>query len=248
MGLLDGRVCVVTGAGRGIGAAIAKAFAREGGITVVACRDEGTSAEATVSAIRETGGRADADYVDVRDLEAVESLFARVHERYGRLDVLANNAGVVRDGLLATQTNADWAEVLDTNLLGTVHGVRAALRWMIPRRSGTIVNVSSIAARSPHPGQSNYAASKGAVEAFTRAMAVELAPRRIRVNAVAPGFVETAMSAEVLSRKRADIEKSIPLGRLGLPDEIAEAVVFLASDRASYITGQVLTVDGGRSL
>jgi len=239
---------VVTGGSRGIGAAVASTLAAEGGYVVVGYWSNETAAAETTRKIVDRGGRATAAKFDVRDRQAVTALMAEVRRAHGRLDVLVNSAGVIRDGLLATQPDEGWRTVLETNLMGTVHCTQAACRLMIPRRRGSIINLSSIAARSPHAGQSNYCASKGAVDSFTRAMAVELAPKQIRVNAVAPGFVETAMASTVLAQRHATIEASIPLGRVGTPQDIAEVVAFLASDRAEYMTGQIVTVDGGRTL
>ena len=242
------RVCLVTGGSRGIGAAVASTLAAEGGHVIVGyCSNEAAAAE-TVNAIVDRGWRATATQMDVRDRQAVNAVIEGLRREHRGLDVLVNSAGVIRDGLLATQSDEDFRAVVETNLMGTVNCVRAACRIMIPRRRGSVVNLSSIAVRRPHAGQSNYSASKGAIDAFTRAMAVELAPKRIRVNAVAPGFTETDMATAMLSQRRAEIEAAIPLGRIGTPQEIAEVVAFLASDRARYVTGQVLMVDGGRML
>ncbi len=248
MGLLDDRVCVVTGGGRGIGAAICRTLAEAGAHVVVGYGHNEEAARETMAAIAQAGGQASAQPLDVTDHNAANQAAETVFDRHGRLDAWVNNAGVTRDNLLLAMDEADWRVVLDTNLDGVMRGTRAAAKYMMLQKRGSIVNLSSIAARHPNRGQSNYAASKGAIDAFTRALAVELAPKKVRVNAVAPGFILTDMSARVLAAAGDEIKGEIPLGRFGEPRDVAAVVLFLVSDLARYVTGEIVTVDGGLSL
>jgi 3-oxoacyl-[acyl-carrier protein] reductase len=243
-GLAD-RVVLVTGGSRGIGRAIVEAFAAEGAEVTFFFRDNRTAADAVVGGARERGERVAAEPVDVRDRGAVAAAVERLAERAGRIDVLVNNSGIVRDDLLAALGEADVRDVLDTNLVGAFNVTHAVTPHMITRRSGVIVNVSSVAGEKGGRGQTNYAASKGALNALTRALAVELAPRGIRVNAVAPGVIDTEMSRALCERAGGEVAARILLRRIGTPAEVAAAVVFLASRHAGYVTGAVLAVDGG---
>jgi 3-oxoacyl-[acyl-carrier protein] reductase len=243
-GLAD-QVVLVTGGSRGIGRAIVEAFAAEGADVTFLFRAERAAADAVVAAARQRRERVAAEEVDVRDRAAAAAAVERLVERAGRIDVLVNNSGVVRDGLLAALDEGELREVLDTNVSGVFNVTHAVAPHMISRRSGAIVNLSSVAADKGGRGQTGYAASKGAVNALTRSLAVELAPRGIRVNAVAPGIIDTDMSRPVRERAGAEIEARILLRRVGLPQEVAGVVVFLASRHAGYMTGQIVAVDGG---
>jgi 3-oxoacyl-[acyl-carrier protein] reductase len=246
---LKEQVALVTGASRGIGRAIARALAAEGARVALVYRGGREAAEAAVREIAEAGGTAKPMQVDVTDAAAAERCVEQVVAEWGRLDILVNNAGIVRDTLFVRMTPEDWDGVLATNLGGAVNFSRAAAQQMaFKQRRGRIINVSSVAAEHVNPGQTNYAASKGALNAFTRALAVELAGRNVLVNAIAPGFIETDMSAPVRNKAGDLIKKVIPLRRIGQPEDVARVAVFLATDDSAYITGQVLTVDGGLSL
>ena len=242
---LAGKIALVTGGSRGIGRAIVETLAADGADVTFVYRGAAEAANEVVAQATGRGLRVAAEQADVRDAPQCEALVEKIISRHGTIDILVNNAGVVRDGLLAMLSIDDVREVIETNLVGTITMSRAVVPTMISRRSGSIVNLSSVAASKGGRGQSNYAASKGGIEAFTRSLAVELASRRIRVNAIAPGVIETEMSQAVRDLAGEQVLARILLKRYGQPQEIANAVWFLASQLAGYVTGEVLHVDGG---
>ncbi|MEW6239234.1 MAG: 3-oxoacyl-[acyl-carrier-protein] reductase [Chloroflexota bacterium] len=245
---LKDRVAVVTGASRGIGRAVALEFARRGAAVVINYNKSSTAADEVVKAVQAEGGRAAAFQADVSDLKQAEALIKFAVVTFGDLHILVNNAGITKDTLIMMMSEADWDAVIDTNLKSTFNCSKAAVKHMMRKRYGRIVNMASVAGQMGNPGQTNYSASKGGQIAFTKALAREVASRNITVNALAPGFVDTeildAMSPETLEAAL----KLVPLGRKGAPEEVAYAAAFLASDQAAYITGQVLGVDGGMAM
>jgi len=241
---LENQFAVVTGAGRGIGRAIALKFAEAGADVVCISRTEENS-QKVANEVRALGRKAWAHAVDVADSSAVNAVAEKILADCGRVDILVNNAGVTRDGLLMRMSDADWDTVLDTNLKGAFLVTKGFSRAMLRQRSGRIINISSISGLVGNAGQCNYAASKAGLIGFTQAAAREFASRGITVNAIAPGFTETDMTAEFNEQMRAELLKRIPLGCFGQAEDIAQAALFLASPAARYITGQVLTVDGG---
>ncbi len=240
---LSGRVAIVTGASRGIGRAIAQHLAQQGATVVAAARGE--NARAVADEIVAAGGRAEAVSLDVTESGAAEQLVAATIERHSRIDVLVNNAGIARDQLLLRMKRDDWDAVLATNLTAAFTLSQAVLKPMIRQRGGRIISISSVVGQSGNAGQANYAASKAGLIGFTKALALEVASRGITANVVAPGLIETDMTRALTESARDEWALKIPLRRLGTPADIASAVCFLASDEASYITGQVLAVNGG---
>lgn len=241
-------VVVVTGASRGIGGAIAKELASSQRKIYVAYRSQKEAAKEVVKQCEEQNAEALAIELDVNNGQMVTSVFESIFKEERSIDVLVNNAAIVRDAPLLGMEERDWQDVIDTNLTGLFHVSKVVGKYMVMRRRGRIINVSSVVARYGGRGQANYVASKGGVEAFTRALAIELAPRNVLVNAVAPGVVETDMSKEVINEHREKILDRILLGRTGKAEEIAKVVAFLAGPSATYITGQVINVDGGMLL
>lgn len=242
---LEGKKALVTGASRGIGRAIALALAAEGADIAVNYAGNQAAAEAVAAEIEAVGRKAIIIQADISSNEAATAMVEQVAKEFGRVDILVNNAGITRDGLLMRMKEADWDAVLTTNLKGVFNCTKAAIKYMMKQKAGHIVNISSVVGVNGNAGQANYAAAKAGVIGFTKATAKELAARGITVNAVAPGFIQTDMTA-VLNEKQVEaMQATIPLKRLGEPEDIAKAVVFLASDDANYITGQTLNVDGG---
>jgi 3-oxoacyl-[acyl-carrier protein] reductase len=245
---LKDQVALVTGGSRGIGRSIVKAFVAEGAKVAFVYKSNQTAAEELVRELTQAGGAVLALQADVTNAEAAASCVQRVEQEWGRFDILVNNAGIIRDDLFVRMEPDAWQSVLQTNLGGAYHFCRAVAYTLMRQRRGRIVNISSIAAEHVNLGQTNYAASKGAINAFTRALAVELASRNVTVNAIAPGFIETEMSEAIRNKAGEMIHKVIPMRRLGQPEDVARVAVFLASADSAYLTGQVLTVDGGLSL
>lgn len=243
--LLENKGAVVTGGSRGIGRAVAEALAAEGATVAVIYAGNTKAAEDTVCTIEESGGKAFAVQCDVADEDAVTDMVKMVHEKLGTIDVFVNNAGITRDGLLMRMKREDWDAVLNTNLTGVYNCTKAVTKIMMKQRSGSVINMTSVVGETGNAGQANYAAAKAGVIGFTKSVAKELASRNIRVNAVAPGCIDTDMTAVLSDAVKEEMIKSIPLGRTAVPEEVAQAVVFLASQKAGYITGQTLNVDGG---
>jgi 3-oxoacyl-[acyl-carrier protein] reductase len=241
---LQGRIAVVTGAAQGIGRAIAESLAAAGADIVVADLDPGRSQE-TVAAVEKLGRKALSVKVNVADSNETKSLVEQVIKAWGKIDILVNNAGITRDGLLLRMKDEDWNLVMQVNLNGTFNCTKAVLQPMTKQRYGRIVNIASIVGVMGNAGQANYAASKAAVIGFTKTVGREYASRNVTVNAVAPGFIDTAMTHGLPPEVKDTLQKQIPLGRLGRPEDIAAAVRFLASEDAAYITGHVLHVNGG---
>jgi 3-oxoacyl-[acyl-carrier protein] reductase len=240
---LDGKIAIVTGASRGIGRAIATELAHRGATVVAVAR--GDNAAATVEAIVAAGGTAEAVGVDVTDAAAVEQLVSTTIARHGRIDIVINNAGIARDQLMLRMKRADWDEVLATNLTSAFTLCQAALKPMIRQKSGRLIAISSVVGQMGNAGQANYAASKAGLIGLYKSLAREVASRNVTVNVVAPGLIDTDMTKAIADGARETWASQIPLGRMGTPADVAAAVCFLASDEASYITGQILAVNGG---
>lgn len=240
---LSGKVALVTGASRGIGRATAVTLAGAGARVIVTSR--GDAAQSVADEIMQSGGTATAIAADVADSAAIGAAVEQILETHGRLDILVNNAGIARDQLLLRMKREDWDAVVATNLTGTFVCTQAVLRTMVRQRAGRIISIGSVVGQSGNPGQTNYAATKAGIIGFSKALAREVASRNITVNVVAPGLIDTDMTRDISSDAQANWTSNIPLGRLGTPEDVAAAVCFLASDAASYITGQVLAVNGG---
>lgn len=243
--MLDGKVAVVTGASRGIGRAIALEMARNRAAVVINYNGSREKAEELQKMIEREGGKACIYQCDVSDFSACEEFIKAVIQEYGRIDVLVNNAGITRDGLLIKMSEEDFDKVLATNLKGAFNCMRFCSRQMLKQKSGRMINISSVSGVAGNVGQSNYAASKAGVIGLTKSAAKELAGRHITVNAIAPGFIETEMTEALSEGFRAEAVRQIPMGCFGKPEDVAQLALFLASDRAAYITGQVIQVDGG---
>ena len=246
--LLTDKVAIVTGASRGIGRQIAMTLAQEGAYVIVNYNGSKEAAEAVVETITAAGGQAEIWQCSVADFVAVEEMIKSIYKKFGHIDVLVNNAGITKDNLLMAMKEADFDEVIDVNLKGAFNTMRHVARPMLKQRGGSIINISSVVGILGNAGQVNYAASKAGVIGMTKSMARELASRGVRVNAIAPGFVETAMTEKLPEEARKAGAAQVPLGRFAKPEEVAAAVCFLAGDDASYITGQVLCVDGGMAM
>ena len=244
---LAGKTAIVTGGSRGIGRAIAAALAREGAAVVVCSRNLDSVRGAT-DFITSRGGDAHPYQVDVTDADSVASLVESVVKESGRIDILVNNAGITADNLLLRLKEADWERVIDTNLKGTFNCTKAVARTMLKQRDGRIINIASVVGMVGNPGQANYCASKAGIIGFTKAVARELASRNIKVNCVAPGLIQSAMTEQIEQKTREEALRLIPLGRIGEPEDVAEVVKFLASPASGYITGQVIRVDGGMAM
>lgn len=244
---LKDKVAIVTGASQGIGRDTALALAQAGAKVAVAARSESKLAD-LVQDIAAKGGEALAVTMDVANAEQVKAGFKQVLERFGRLDILVNNAAIARDGLAMRMKLEDWETVLRTNLTGAHLCIQQALSPMLRQKGGRIINISSVVAQSGNAGQANYVASKGGLIGLTKAIAMEVASRNITVNAIAPGFIETPMTAALPDKVKAELKMRIPLGRMGTAHDVAAAILFLASDEAGYITGHVLDVNGGMYL
>ncbi len=247
MGLLDNKIAIVTGGARGIGAKIAERFTEEGAQVVLVDIDQ-ESAEAHAQAISLKGAQAAAYVVDVSNTDAVKELVTQVVKRFGRVDILVNNAGITRDGLIMTMSEKDWDSVIAVNLKSVFNFIKAIARPMIRQKAGSIVNISSVVGLIGNGGQFNYASSKAGVIGATKSAAKELASRNIRVNAIAPGYIQTAMTDKLDEKAKNTLLELIPAKSLGRPEDVANAALFLASDLASYVTGEVLRVDGGMAM
>lgn len=246
--MLENKVALVTGAGRGIGRAIAIALAKEGAEVVVNYNGSEERAKEVKQTIEENGGKASIYKCNVSDFEACEAMIKDIVKEHGRLDILVNNAGITKDGLIMKMKEEDFDSVLNVNLKGTFNTIRHSARQMLRQKSGKIINISSVSGILGNAGQANYAASKAGVIGLTKTMARELGSRGITVNAIAPGFVDTEMTGVLSEEIRENACRQIILGRFGKPVDIANVAVFLASDKADYITGQVISVDGGMNV
>ncbi|SEL50612.1 beta-ketoacyl-ACP reductase [Haloferax larsenii] len=242
------KTCVVTGSSRGIGRGIAERFGREGCEVVVNYRSSPEEAEAVVDAIESSGGSAIAVQADVTDVDQVEQMRAEVHETFGPVDVLVNNAGINQDILFKEMSHEDWDVVLDVHLDGTFHCTQTFYDYLVAAEEGRLINISSIVGKGGDFGQANYATAKAGIFGFTRTLALELAREDTTANCVAPGFISTQMVEELPEKIKDRIREDTPLGRLGTVEEVAEVVAFLASDRSSFITGEVIDVNGGKDL
>ena len=241
----ENKIVLVTGAGRGIGASIAKRFASEGAEVIVNYSGNDEAAQKTVDEITAIGGQAQKYKCSVNDSESVKVMIDEIIKKFGRIDILVNNAGITKDGLMLRMTDEDFDRVIDVNLKGTFNCTKYVSKYMLKQKSGKIINISSVVGLSGNAGQINYSASKAGIIGITKSAAKELSSRGITVNAVAPGYVDTDMTKVLSDNIRNEILKNIPLQRMGNVEDISNCVAFLASDEASYITGQVISVDGG---
>jgi len=247
-GILSDKIAIISGGTRGIGRAITLALCKEGADCAFTYASRKDLAESLTKEIQDMGRRVIAAQVDVRDYEGIKNFVDSVKEAFGKLDILINNAGITRDRSLFMMSKEEWMEVIDTDLTGVFNMTRACIITFLKQKSGNIINISSSSGLHPLPGQTNYAAAKAGIIGFTKALAKEVAPYNIRVNAIAPGFIETDMTATLSENYKQKLLNAIPTGRFGKPEEIARVVLFLCSDDSRYLTGQTIVIDGGLSL
>lgn len=242
---LTGKTALITGAGRGIGRDIARKLSQMGANIVINDIASSTDADVTTQELIDAGGNAICLKGDVRNFEEIEKIIQKTLDKFGRIDILVNNAGITKDGLMMRMSDSDWDDVLDINLKGAFHMIKAVTRPMMKQRSGTIINLASVVGVMGNPGQANYVASKAGLIGLTKTTAKELSSRGITCNAVAPGFIRSAMTDKLSEEVQKEYFKAIPLGRFGETEDVANVVAFLASDLAKYVTGQVIHIDGG---